>query len=70
MTFEEGPKWAEHPDVSWVRGPAAHSGAKHQVASLSECYNLLPSAVLVAEVETCQVDTGGRQLDAQQLKDT
>ena len=55
--------------MSWVRGPAAHSGAKHQVASLSECYNLPPSAVLVVEVETCQVDTGGRQLDAQQLKE-
>lgn len=68
--FAKGPKQAEHPDVSWARGPAAHAGAKHQVSSLSECYNLLPSAVLAAEVETCQVDTSGRQLDAQQLKKT
>ena len=66
----KGPKQAEHPDMSWARGPAARSGAKHQVASLSECCNLPPSAVLAVEVETCQVDTGGRQLDAQQLKDT
>ena len=56
--------------MSWVRGLAARLGAKHQVASLSECYNLPPSAFLAVEVETCQVDTGGRQLDAQQLKDT
>ena len=56
--------------MSWVRGPAAHSGAKHQVASLSERYNFLLSAVLAVEVETCQVDTSGRQLDAQQLKET
>ena len=55
--------------MSWARGPAAHSGAKHQVASLSECYNLLSSAVLAVEVETCQVNTNGSQLDAQQLKE-
>ena len=65
----KGPKWVDHPDVSWVRGPAAHSGAKHQVESLSECNNLPPSAVLAVEVVTCQVDSGGRQPDVQQLKE-
>ena len=56
--------------MSWVRGPAAHLGAKHQVAFLSERDNLPLSAILAVEVVTCQVDTGGRQLDVQQLKET
>ena len=67
--FTKGPKWAEHPDVSWAGGPATHLGAKHQAASLSEHDNLPPSAVLVVEVVTCPVDPGGRQFDAQKLKD-
>ena len=67
--FTKGPKWAEHPDVSWARGPATHLGAKHQAASFSEHNNLPSSAILAVEVVACPVDPGGGQLDAQQLKE-
>ena len=70
MLFTKGSKWVEHPDMSWARGPATHLGAKHQAASLSEHENLMPSAILVAEIVICPVDSGGRQLDAQQLRET
>ena len=68
--FTKGPKWAEHSDVSWARGPAIHLGAKQQAAPHPERENLTLSAVMVVEVVTCLVDSGGRQLEAQQLTET
>ena len=68
--FAKGPKQAEHPDVSWARGPAIHLGAKQQAASHSERDNLTPSTVLAVEVVTYLGDSGGRQLEAHQLRET
>ena len=57
-----GPKWAEHPDVSWVRGPAMHLGALWQISSRPECGNLMPSAIMVAKVITCLAEFEDIQL--------